>query len=321
MSLDNGGAAPAAEPVAQPQASELQPSAPAPADGGAPQTGEGQATGEQQQSDEAAAAAQAAAERKREEKNLRFGDLTKERNKAREEAAYWRGVAEAARNGQAPKEQAAPQAPTAPKGPPDPKDYPQGQYDPRYTVDLAKHELRAEQEADRERQSTAEREAAVHREMEEGRARVESVIERAASIADENPDLAGAEGVLRLALVPLDRGGISRHTADLITTADNPLHVAEYFARKPDDLRGLRSLPPIEQAKYIGKLDAMIGANLKRAASQPAPTPKPAPTPSPAAIPTAPAAGAPLQFNADTASFAEFEQHAQRVWSGPNGRA
>lgn len=307
MTLENGTAAPAAEPVAPSQASELPPSAPAPADGGAPQEGEGQAPVEQQQP----APAQASEEetnKKRERFDKRFSDLSKAAREAEREAAYWRGVAEASRTNGQQQQTPAPQAPAKPAGPPDPKDYPQGVYDPRYTVDLAKHELRVEQAQERDQQTAAEREAATHREMEEGRNRVESIIERAASVADENPDLANAESVLRLAFVPLDRGGISRHTADLITTADNPLHVAEYFGRKPEDLRELRKLPAIEQAKYIGKLDAMIGANLRRAAAQPAPAaaPKPAPTPSPAAIPTAPVAGGVAPYDPNKGSMDDF---------------
>jgi hypothetical protein len=284
-------------------ASEL-PSGAAPAtDGGAaPEQTQQQQTDQQQPV--APAAPEPAQPQQEGRANRRFSDLSRERNQALQEAAYWRGVAEAARTGQQPPAQ--PQAtptPAQPSGPPNPADYPGKEYDPRYAADLAKHEIRMEQKAEAERQAEADRQAAENRAIAEGRTRWETVCQtaRAAGEGFEN-----AETVLTSRNVP-------RSTMDLITTSDNPVHVAEYFGRKPDDLRAVLAMPPLEQARAITRLDARISANLDRAraaapASPPAPTPAPAPQqPSPVAIPTAPLAGAPPRFNPAQASPSDVD--------------
>lgn len=295
---------PAPTPAPQPQASELQPNAAAPAaapaDGGAPANGEGQEPAETpSQTPEQIAEA----ERKRHEKNQRFGDLTKERNKAREEAAYWRGVAEAARNGTRPPEPPAPQAPTAPAGPPDPKDtakYPAGEFDARYAADLAKFELRQEQEAERIRESARSAQEAARAEFEAGVARWQGVVEEAREAGE---GFENAEAVLNSTTIPA-------RSMDLITSADNPVHVAEYFGRNPKELRDVLAMPPMRQATLIAKLDHAISVNLAKAKpaatpAQPAPA---APQPSPAAMPTpVNGAGAAASFDPNKASFEEYK--------------
>jgi hypothetical protein len=249
----------------------------------------------------------------RERFDRRFSDLSRRAREAELTAAEERGrriaLEEAMRSGLRPSEaQPAPQ-PAKPEGPPNPADYPGKEYDPRYAADLAKHEIRMEQKAEAERQAEADRRAAENRAIAEGRTRWEAVCQtaRAAGEGFEN-----AETVLTSRNVP-------RSTMDLITTSDNPVHVAEYFGRKPDDLRAVLAMPPLEQARAITRLDARISANLDRAraaapASPPAPTPAPAPQqPSPVAIPTAPSAGAPPQRNPEAMSPSEVDARLEQL--------
>lgn len=303
----SGENAPAAAPAeTQAPASELQPGASAPVDGGAAPV-EGQAPTDAQQAEEAAALA-AAAERKREEKNLRFGDLTKERNKAREEAAYWRGVAEAARTGKPQAQEPAPQ-PEAPKGPPDPKSYPQGEFDSRYIADLAKHELREEMRAEDDRRAQAERSRAANEALQSGAQRLQETVDAAYAEAD------GANGQF-FQNAPRFMEAAARSLpvpiVDLITESTNRIHVAEILGRggladEPVDFQTLAKMKPVQAARYIAKIDDRVTALLKSQSAQPAPAARPAPQPSPQPIPTVSPSGAAPQFNPEKASFAEIE--------------
>lgn len=299
---------PAATPTATPASTpELQPSAaPAPAaatppDGGATPAPTASQPPVEGQPQPPAPAAPPSDPQQPSRVEKRFGDLTKQRNDAQAEAAYWRGVAEG-RGGTPPAPQ--PATPAAPAGPPDHNDaakYPLGQFDPRYAADLAKHELRAEQEAERKAEAARTAQAETARTLEEGVQRWEGVVEEARNAGQ---GFENAESVLLARDVP-------RATMDLIVTAENKLHVAEYFGRKPEAKRALLSLPPIEQARAIGRLDAIISGNLRAAGGaapqSPPPPPPAAPQPSPAPIPTAVQSGPASSFNASTAAPADVD--------------
>lgn len=291
MSEENPQTPPAETPAAQPQATELQPQANAPApDGVAEQPGAPAQPPEQPE------ARLDAPPREEGRANKRFSDLSRERNQAREEAAYWKGVAEAARAGQ-PQPAAQPQA-VQPSGPPDPESFPQGRYDPDYAIAMAEYRFEQKLKTEKEAAATAEREAAEARTVQEGRARWEGVCEQAERAGQ------GFENALSV----LESRDVRRPTMDLITTAEHPLHVAEYFGRKPDQLRALLDLPIVEQARHIARLDVRISDNIRASQARQVETPAPvtAPTPSPAAMPTAPAGGSAAPFDPNKGSMEDF---------------
>lgn len=299
MSEETTQTAPAETPAAQPQATELQPQAQAPAlDGVAEQTGAPE-TPEQQPQDVENEGERSA---KRERFDKRFSELTRRAREAELRAAEERGrriaLEDALRLGVKTPGAETAQAPAQPAGPPNPDDFAQGRYDPDFAIAMAEFRFEQKLKAEKEAAATAEREAAEERSAQEGRARWEDVCGQAEQAGQ------GFENALSV----LESRTVPRATMDLITTADNPLHVAEYFGRKPDQLRAVLALTPLEQARHITRLDVAISGNLRASQARPAATPAPvtAPTPSPAAMPTAPAGGAAAPFDPNKGSMEDF---------------
>lgn len=289
-------------------ASELQPGATAPADGGAGEEGaaEAELAEQQKQQDEERQ------KRNRERFDRRFSDLSRAKRDAELRAARLEGELEALRRQPRPE----PQQPQAPEErAPNPRDYPKGEFDPRYVKDLAKHELRQElrqeQEAEAQKRAEAERQASEERTIAEGRQRFEGVLSEAQAMADEHDWAQRAPEVLELAFVPVNQGGLPRYAVDAITSSDNPVHVAEVLGRDPRRLDALRRADRDSAIRMIGALDAQIALALKPAATPATKPSKPQATPAP--IPSTSGAGAAPSFNPEKASFSEFEQHFARV--------
>jgi hypothetical protein len=251
----------------------------------------------------------------------RFSQLTADRNKAQQEAAYWRGVAEAFQRGQAPgapqNAVAAPEAPQPPSAP-NPTLYEYGEVDPRYLADLAKHHGREEAAAlFREQQEKAEADARARAEAarhNEGLTRFKTVVDETRSAGFE----AGAE-VLRAVAA-------DTQTADLIATSSHPAHLAEWLGRNPDYFNDIVAADSIaERARLVERaavhVSTYVEARRRQASARPTPStaqPAPAPQPAPAAAP-APATpgltattgvqgrGGAVPFNPDTAAFSDLE--------------
>lgn len=226
-------------------------------------------------------------------KDMRFADLTKERNKAREEAAYWRGIAEAARMGQnAPKPPSSEAPPAAPADPePDPAAFAGKEWDPAYLREVARWEGRQEARrlAEETKQSQArETEAqAAHREFEEGRQRfIEARDIQAREIEEQFPQYAGAVTETLDNIARMEPPRTPGRLIDIVTLAENPAWVAAALATKSGLLQQIAGLSPERRALAIGKIDAQISANLANA--QTAPRPAPTPAPSAAAAPSNP---------------------------------
>lgn len=252
----------------------------------------------------------------------RFNQMAADRNKAREEAAYWRGIAEAAQRGQ--NAQPAPPAP-APAQPeadpePNPNDF-DGEFGSQYLRAVARWEGRQEarkirdderKAADTERTQTQEREA-----IAAGQQRYHAAIEAVDSIAEEFPQYADAASKMFSALNV--EAGQRKDTSvlDALTATHNPQWVAAAIATEMvtlDDGREIprhqyfRSLSRTEQVLEIGRLDWRIAQTLRQsdqpakpAAKPPAATATPnAPAPPPQAQPataTLNGRGAVLSFN------------------------
>jgi len=259
--------------------------------------------------------------------SFRFSELTAARNKAQEEAAYWRGVAEAMRQGQAPAPaQNAPTAPepAAPPAAPDPSKYEYGEVDPRYLRDMSMHAAR---------EATAEvfRSQAEAREAEERakvqKAQFETGFERFKSVVQETQAAGFEAGAEVLRVVARDT-----QTADLLATSTYPAHLAEWLGRNPQYLNDVISTPnPIERARLIERADVHVSTyvDARRAAANrptpPAAPAAPAPQPSAAPTPAAPAGltattgiqgrGGAVPFNPDSASIGDLEARFRALHS------
>jgi hypothetical protein len=264
MSGAPDGAAPAA-PTPSPATAELQPGATAPADGAA----SGEANPEAP-AGEGASPAQPEQARQpdpndKRSPQYRFGELTAQRNKAQEEAAYWRGVAE----GRVQPGAATPPPQAAAPQPPDPANYPHKEFDPAYIRDAAVFEAERRFEKRRDEERVRDREQAA---QQQGYERFRTVYD---DIAAKGDDFAPA-------LEVLESRAVSRETKDILVSAEHPGYVAAYYADKPRDLAALTRLPLHQQALIIGRIDAQIGLALRAPASPPAPPITPTPTPPPA---------------------------------------
>lgn len=307
MSGEN--AAPAPEPSA-PQAptSELQPGAPAPADGGATPANVDANAPEQQQTPPAETPEEQ--DKKRQRFDRRFSDLSKAAREAELRAARLEGELNALRNSQRQPEPQAQPAPVAPAAP-DPKSYPGGKFDDKYIEDFAAWKAERAVEAALEKRDAdakeRQRAEAANAAIQEGRQRLEQTLSAAIAEADseQGEHFQNAPRVLDLAFFPVREGGLPRYVVDLITESDNPVHVAEVLGRQPDRLAAVRQMTPIQAAKYLGALDAQIGANLKRLAAKPAPA-RPAPQASPAPVPVVPSGGAAPSFDPNKGSMEDF---------------
>ena len=209
--------------------------------------------------------------RARNRKEQRFSDLSRAKNEAEREAAYWRGIAEGKglQNGAQPPQPATPQA-AQPQGRPDPNDtsrYPLGQYDERFVEDLAdwKYEQR---EAAKAKESEAKaREAEEQRAFEEGKRLYAEAVQAAEQAGlERGADLLGALG----------RDPNARAIVDAITATHVPHGVAEYLAIYPDELRSVASMTPMQRAARLGRIAEHVSRVTTAPKSPPPPPPAPA---------------------------------------------
>lgn len=246
----------------------------------------------------------------------RISDLTRDRNKAREEAAYWRGIAEASRQaGQAPQPEAHTQ-PAAPADPePNPDDFAGKNFDPAYLREVAKWEGRQEvkraQKEMTERQAQDAQEARALEQFEAGRSRFIEARQDAEAIEEQFPTYAGAVAQTLDNIARAEQPGTPGRLVDVITQAENRAWVAAALATKPGLLNQIWALDPTSRALAIGKLDAQISANLRSASTakpaQPAPAaPAPSPNPTVQPAPMLNGKGAAPSINPETASMDDY---------------
>lgn len=221
-------------------------------------------------------------------------------------------------NGGSRKPEPAP-APAEPKGPPKESDYPQGKYDPDYAIAMAEYRIEQKLKSEREASATREREMAEQTAISEGLARLDDTIEQARGAPQ---GFENAENFLEFA-----KRQVPRTTTDLITTTENPIHVAEWFGRDPNRIRQVLAMPVVEQTRFITRLDLTISNNRAAAktgapangAAQPTPAPRPAPQPQPAPIPTVTPSGAAPSKDPSKMSMAEFAAWRASGGGGPTG--
>jgi hypothetical protein len=230
--------------------------------------------------------------------SYRFSEMSKQLREAEKQAAYYRGLADAAQRGQnapAPPIEATPVAQADPE--PDPAKYAGKDFDPAYLRDVARWEGRQEAKRLHEElkaSQTRETEAqARERAFEEGRQRFMEAREvQARAIEEQHPQYAGVVTEALDDIARMEPPNTPGRLIDVVTLTENPGWVAAALATKPELRRQILALPPERRALAIGKIDAQISANLAAAQSaQPqapqAPAPSapvqasPAPTPPP----------------------------------------
>ena len=247
-----------------------------------------------------------------------ISDLTRDRNTAREEAAYWRGIAEASRNaGQT--SQAAPPPPPQPVDlEPSPDDFAGKEFDPKYLRAVAQWEGRQEvkraQEAMTARQAAEAKEAEATKAFEAGRARFIEARQDAEAIEEAHPQYAGVVAQTLDNIARAEQPGTPGRLVDVLTQAENRAWVVAALATKPGLLNQVMALDPTSRALAIGKIDAQISANLRSSSTAQAAQPKPAAAaqPAPSAIPPVQPTpmlngkGAAPSINPDTASMQDY---------------
>ena len=250
--LPNAGAAPAPDGASGQDQTQSQP----PAEG--EQEGEVDARAEKPEHRRAAS---------------RFSDLTRERNRAIEEAAYWRGVAEASRgqNARPDAVQEAPQQPQQPSDPePNPADFVGKEYDPAYLKAIARWEGRQEVKAATQAAKTeAAREAeerVAYQRFEEGRTRFVEARQNAEAIEEQYPNYAGAVVSMFDEIARAEPPGTPNRLIDVITQSENPEWVVAALRTKDGLRQQIYSLDPVSRALAIGRIDAQISANLRASA-------------------------------------------------------
>ena len=175
----------------------------------------------------------------------RIDEITRQRHEAQREAAYWRGIAEAAQPKEAPAEAEEPKPEAF-------EDY------GAYVRALAKFEAKALVKAELEQQRT--------RQAQEAQATTWQ--QRAEAAKAELPDF---EQVMASSTAPM-----SQAMAEAIKGSDIGPKVAYHLAQNPDIATRLSRLDPMAAAREIGRLEASLSVKTeptpKRITSAPTPT-------------------------------------------------
>jgi len=239
--------------------------------------------------------------------SYRFSELSRQLRSKAEEAAYWRGIAEARANGQAPPQaQPQPHQPVADADPePSPASYAGKEFDPAYLREVAawagRQEARKLQEQSQKDREAATARSAEERAHQEGLNRFMGARDEAAELEETNPQLTGVVVDTLDRIARAEPPGTPGRLIDVVTKADNKGWVAAALATKPGLLQQIQALDPIARALAIGKIDAQISANLASSArAQPAASPPV--QPAPVAPSNSPALAQPPQLNGGGAS-------------------
>lgn len=173
----------------------------------------------------------------------RIDEITRQRHEAQREAAYWKGIAEAAQPKEAPAEEPKPEAF---------EDY------GAYVKALAKFEARALVKAELEQQ----------RAQQAQEAQATTWQQRAEAVKAELPDF---DRVMSTSTAPM-----SAAMAQVIKESDVGPKVAYHLAQNPEIATRISRLEPMAAAREIGRLEASLSVKPeptpKRITSAPAPT-------------------------------------------------
>lgn len=205
----------------------------------------------------------------------RIDDLTRARREAERDAEYWR--AKALERDQ-PRQDARPDA----NAPPNPADYEYGETDVGYIRAISKYEARQEFE-----QAQAERD-----QRQQVQSRLSQFNQR---LAEQYPD-GEPEGIAAIRRLPQLAPAIT----EVILTSEIGPKLADHLGANQSELARLSALPPVLQARELGKLEA-------RLESPAAPRPKTA-TDAPAPTPQVRGGGGRFTVAPDTSDFAAFEK-------------
>lgn len=171
----------------------------------------------------------------------RIDELTKARREAEREAAYWRQLAQGQQPGE--QQQAAPAAKPTPDQYQDYGEYVEALTD--WKAKAAAAEL-LQQRAQQQQQEVARTTWA----------------ERQAEARQRLPDF---DDVLASADAP-----VAKHVADVLLESPKGPDLAYHFARNPAELARINSLPPLQAALEVGRLEATLARPAASAAPVPA---------------------------------------------------
>lgn len=243
----------------------------------------------------------------------RINELTRARRQAEREADDLRKRLEDLEQQRLPKEEPAtkvetpaPAERTVPKGPPSPSDFEFGELDSAYIAavvdyhaDLRFEEFRRAQQEEKQQAELAARHSTAHtkfqQQVELGKKKYADFEERVVKGAQD-----GA-------------WPLSETLGVLMVESDVGEDIAYHLASNPDEALSVDRLPPVEQARYFGRLEAKFSAARAAAPDGDSSVEKPAVSrapQAPAPIGTARGAGGRFQATAATDDFLAFEAAA-----------
>lgn len=178
----------------------------------------------------------------------RIDEITREKYDAIRDAAYWKGVAEARRAQEAPKEEAKPEPPVY-EAPPFAK--------PRPTLEAFEYDEAKLRQAELEWIGEKATHDAYHKakaELEDANRRRDAEA-RLASYSDwvqqGTGKYADFQEVVQNSINMAPNGQIPEVMREAVREADNSHEVAYYLGKNPQEFQRIASLPPFKQAKEV----------------------------------------------------------------------
>ena len=180
---------------------------------------------------------------------------------------------------------------------PDPKDFEYGEYDQKFREAEREYIRQSTIAAVRAEQDENRQSEAAERQAQERKALLDTQIEAGVTKYEDYEEVV-LEGVLN------DLPPPSEEAADLILKSEHGADLMYHFAQNPDEVRAMTQKSPLEQAQYIGKLEARFSAAEKPPAKKKKAKPSKAPEP----ITRARGGGGRFAKSDDDSDFLDFEK-------------
>lgn len=182
---------------------------------------------------------------------------------------------------------------------PDPEKFEYGEVDPRYVAALARHEAKQELAEERRKNDAARQAEAAARQEQDIQQKLETQIRKGVEAYD---DFEAAYTALDAIETP-----IAAETAKLLIESEYAADLLYHFGKNIAEATEVAKKSPIEQARYLGKLEARFAAERAAASGEKKTETKVSKAPPP---PETRARGSSGQFEVadDTEDFAAFEK-------------
>lgn len=137
--------------------------------------------------------------------------------------------------------------------PPDPTKFDFGEVDPRYIAALTRYEARSLLAAERKKDEETRHAAAAAEKAREASAKMEAHIVEGVKKYDDFESVV-LEGALK------DIPPVAEETAELLRSSEHCADILYHFGKNPEEAAEMAKKSPIEQARYLGKLEAKFSS-------------------------------------------------------------